>query len=67
MKFEMPKGPMLGKGKMMEEESDDSADGAASDILEAIADKDAAALNLALKRHYEMCAGEGEDDSDDEE
>jgi len=65
--MEMPKGPLLGKAEMEEEETDDSADGAASDILDAIADKDAGALSLALKRHYEMCAMADEDDTDDEE
>lgn len=47
----------------------DDAEGdsdAASDILEAIADKDAAALSLALKRHYEECASAEEDDTDEE-
>lgn len=37
-----------------EEESSESED-AASDILEAISDGDAASLDLALKRHYELC------------
>ena len=46
----------------------DDAEGdhdAAADILEAIADKDAGALSLALKRHYEECAGDMGDDEDD--
>ncbi len=38
---------------------------AAADILEAIADKDAGALSLALKRFYEDCAGDMGDDEDD--
>ncbi len=63
MKLTIPKGPLV------EPSEDDSEGGldAAQDVLEAIADKDASALNLALKRHYEICAGEGDEDDSDEE
>lgn len=40
-------------------------DDAASDLLAAIASKDAKAVSLALTRHYEACAG-GEDDEAEE-
>ena len=58
-----PKGPLL--GIEVEDDSDDDGLDAAKDILEAIADKDAEALNMALKRHYETC--ESKDSSDDDE
>ncbi len=64
----MPKGDLLGtpdSSKDAEGDSDSSID-AAKDVLEAIADKDASALDLALKRHYEMCESDDEDDSDEE-
>lgn len=40
---------------------------AAQDVLDAIASKDAKALDLALTRHYETCAGSGKDKDDDSE
>ncbi len=62
----MPKGDILGKTP----EEDDAEDGddmtdAASDVLEAIADKDAGALALALRRCMAVCESD-EDDSDEE-
>lgn len=36
-------------------------DDAASDLLAAIKADDAKAVNLALTRHYEACAGGGDD------
>jgi phage head maturation protease len=41
-------------------------DDAASDVLAAVKAGDAKALSLALKRHYEACAG-AEPDADDED
>lgn len=43
-----------------------SKDDAASDVLAAIKAGDAAALNLALTRHYEACASGGDEDGDEE-
>ncbi len=54
-------------GDSEEEEAGDSGDDAAQDILDAIHDRDAGALNLALKRHYEVCKGSEEPDGDEEE
>lgn len=39
---------------------------AAQDVLDAISDGDAGALDLALKRHYELCASEPDGDEDEE-
>lgn len=41
-------------------------DDAASDVLAAVKAGDAAALNLALTRHYEACASEGYEDDEEE-
>ena len=41
--------------------------GAAKDILAAIKDSDANALNAALKLHYEECKGGDDYEDDDEE
>ncbi len=49
-----------------EESSASESDDAAQDVLDALETKDAKALNLALKRHYELCAS-GADEEDDEE
>ncbi len=65
--METPKVDILAVGPAKGD--DESGHDAATDILEAIADKDADALSLALKRHYEECAGDmskGEDDTDEE-
>lgn len=40
---------------------------AASDLIDAVKAGDAKAANLALKRHYELCASGYEDDDEDEE
>ena len=57
---------MLGKPSSGEEEGDSETSlDAAKDVLEAVSDKDPKALDLALKRHYELCAG-GEDETDEE-
>ena len=54
-----PKGPVEGDAA--------PEDDAASDVLAAIAAKDAKGLSLALKRHYEACSSaEVEPDEDDE-
>jgi DNA-binding GntR family transcriptional regulator len=55
-----------GAKKSAPAESSDSVD-AAQDVLDAMADKDARALDLALKRHYELCEGGGmsEDETED--
>ena len=45
--------------------SGSESEDAAQDILDAIADQDARALDLALKRHYELC--EGSMDTEEEE
>jgi len=50
------------KGKPKASPGDD----AATDILAAIKAGDAAALNLALTRHYEACASGGDEDDDEE-
>lgn len=47
------------------EEASESVD-AAQDVLDALASKDAAALDLALQRHYEVCES-GYKASDEEE
>ncbi len=60
--METPKVSILGPAIEADAEGDSDA---ATDILEAIADKDAGALSLALKRHYEECAGDMTDDEDD--
>ncbi len=41
-------------------------DDAASDVLAAIKANDAAALSLALTRHYEACASEPDEDDEEE-
>jgi len=50
------------KGKPKASPGDD----AATDIIAAIKAGDAAALNLALTRHYEACASGGDEDDDEE-
>ncbi len=61
--METPKVSILGDAMEADVEGDSDA---ATDILEAIADKDAGALSLALKRHYEECAaGDMDDDEAD--
>ena len=57
-------GVKLPKDKEAPEASE--SEDAASDILAAIASKDAKALSLALERHY-ACCGESETEDDDEE
>lgn len=52
--------------KAPEAEVSESQD-AAQDILDAIASKDAKALDLALQRHYDCCEGEDMGDEDDSE
>jgi hypothetical protein len=51
-------------------ESDDAeapgSEGAAADVLAAFKASDAKALDLALKRHYALCAKDSDDDEDDE-
>ncbi len=59
-----PMGDLLGKPEEEEGDSESSLD-AAKDVLEAVSDKDPMALDLALKRHYELCAS-GEDETDEE-
>lgn len=49
-----------------ESEKSESED-AAQDILDAIADKDAKALDMALKRHYELCEGDMKSEDEDDE
>lgn len=62
------KSPLLGISIEDDDDGGDSEVGAAKDILEAIADKDPDALNLALKRHYELCeASKGSKDEPDDE
>lgn len=46
--------------------SDEEQD-AAQDVLDAIKDSDAKALNLALKRHYALCAGAEKGEGDEGE
>lgn len=60
----MAKGLPLSYG---EPSSPSGGEDAAQDVLDAIRDRDAKALNLALKRHYEECAAGAEDDDEDEE
>lgn len=43
----------------------EGSEGAAQDVLDAITDGDATALDLALKRHYEFCSDPAEPDADD--
>lgn len=38
---------------------------AARDMIAAVKKGDAKALNMALKRHYEICYGDKDDDDDD--
>lgn len=45
----------------------DSGEDAAKDLLEAIRDRDPAAILSAFKLLYGHCADEGDDDGDDEE
>lgn len=52
------------KSPPMASEGSSESEDAASDVLEAIASKDAKALDLALQRHYACCEG-GEPDEDD--
>ncbi len=48
-----------------EEEASTESEDAARDVLAAIKDGDAKALDLALQRHYEACeAKEGDEDAD---
>lgn len=64
--------PPLGKSPLLgisieDDDGGDSELGAAKDILEAISDKDADALNLALKRHYELCDSSKKSDTDEDD
>lgn len=67
MTFDMPKGDILGAPPAEGTEGGDEMADAANDILEAIADKDAGALALALRRAYDVCAGEDDEAETDEE
>jgi len=40
---------------------------AAQDVINAVSSKDAAALDLALKRHYALCSHDDEDEAADGE
>jgi len=52
-----PSDSMGGAAEDMNEGED-----AAQDVLDAITDGDAKALNMALKRHYEICEAGGSDE-----
>lgn len=56
-----------GKGKGADRKSSSESEDAAQDILDAFKEEDATALNMALKRHYELCAAGADDDEDDDE
>jgi DNA-binding GntR family transcriptional regulator len=56
-----PPGKFSGRDKDEDDGEDEDGDEsyeAAQDILDAIKDRDAHALHLALSRHYEECAEE---------
>lgn len=62
-------GLLIGLGKPQDdEESDGGARGsAAKAVLAAIRDDDAAALDEALKLHYDACSGMESEDSEEDE
>ena len=63
LKLTEPKESPAPKPAVVEEASSESED-AASDLIAAVKAGDAKAANLALKRHYELCAY-GEDDDEE--
>jgi len=65
MKFGAPALLLTGdKPAKSRAEEDESSVDAAKDVLEAIADKDPGELDLALRRHYEMCEGDSHDEEE---
>jgi DNA-binding GntR family transcriptional regulator len=62
--------PTMFGGKGGDSSGSSESEEAAQDILDAMKDGDPKALDLALKRHYELCKGETDEvepDADDEE
>jgi len=59
-------GGAYGKEPAKKKPAGSPKDDAASDVLAAIKAGDAAALNLALTRHYEACAAGGDEDDEEE-
>lgn len=48
----------------MKEPSKSESVDAAQDMIDAVASKDAKALDLAMKRHYALCSHDDEDEED---